>query len=83
MLRQQFQQRALGGFAEADLAEQLGVADNPDVSHTYAYIGDFGRALVLLGEAEQAFGQAWHVPNRDGLFRLSGSQWSLARRPAL
>jgi nucleoside-diphosphate-sugar epimerase len=41
------------------------VLGNPDVPHTYTYIGDFGRALVLLGSCEQAFGQAWHVPNPE------------------
>ena len=31
--------------------------------HTATYIGDFGKALVLLGEREEALGQAWHVPS--------------------
>jgi nucleoside-diphosphate-sugar epimerase len=31
--------------------------------HTYTYIEDFAKALVLLGERDDAFGQAWHVPN--------------------
>lgn len=34
-----------------------------DVPHTATYIEDFGRALVILGEREEALGQAWHVPN--------------------
>jgi nucleoside-diphosphate-sugar epimerase len=34
-----------------------------DVPHTTTYIADFGRALVLLGERDEALGQAWHVPN--------------------
>lgn len=33
-----------------------------DVPHTWNYIGDFGRALVLLGSREEAFGRAWHLP---------------------
>ncbi len=36
---------------------------DPDQPHTYTYIGDFGEALVRLGETEAAFGAAWHVPN--------------------
>jgi nucleoside-diphosphate-sugar epimerase len=36
---------------------------NIDVPHTLTYIGDFGKALVILGEHDEAFGQAWHVPN--------------------
>ena len=48
--------RALEGKA-AQLAGSL------DVPHTFTFIEDFGRALVLLGEREEALGQAWHVPN--------------------
>ena len=34
-----------------------------DIPHTHTYVKDFGRALVILGEREEADGQAWHVPN--------------------
>lgn len=34
-----------------------------DLPHTHTYVRDFGRALMLLGEREEADGQAWHVPN--------------------
>jgi nucleoside-diphosphate-sugar epimerase len=34
-----------------------------DAPHTHTYIGDFGKALVILGERDEADGQAWHVPN--------------------
>lgn len=34
-----------------------------DLAHTYTYIGDFGEALAILGDREEALGQAWHVPN--------------------
>jgi nucleoside-diphosphate-sugar epimerase len=34
-----------------------------DVPHTYTYVPDFGKALVILGEKGEADGQAWHVPN--------------------
>lgn len=34
-----------------------------DLPHTVTYIEDFGRALVILGERDEALGQAWHVPN--------------------
>jgi nucleoside-diphosphate-sugar epimerase len=34
-----------------------------DLPHTATYIGDFGRALVVLGERDEALGRAWHVPN--------------------
>ncbi|MFZ2424043.1 MAG: NAD-dependent dehydratase, partial [Anaerolineae bacterium] len=32
-----------------------------DLPHTTTYIGDFGKALVILGERDEALGQAWHV----------------------
>ncbi|MBL8098352.1 MAG: NAD(P)H-binding protein [Anaerolineales bacterium] len=34
-----------------------------DIPHTHTYIKDFGKALVILGERDEADGQAWHVPN--------------------
>jgi nucleoside-diphosphate-sugar epimerase len=34
-----------------------------DLPHTATYTGDFGRALVVLGERAEALGQAWHVPS--------------------
>jgi nucleoside-diphosphate-sugar epimerase len=38
---------------------------NLDVLHTYTFIDDFGKALVVLGEQEKALGQIWHVPNAE------------------
>ncbi len=34
-----------------------------DVPHSLTYISDFGEALAILGERDEALGQAWHVPN--------------------
>ncbi len=34
-----------------------------DLPHTHTYTKDFGRALVILGEQDQANGQVWHIPN--------------------
>lgn len=39
------------------------VLGNPDLPHTYSYVPDIGRALALLGEREEALGQAWHLPS--------------------
>lgn len=36
-----------------------------DLPHTYTFIEDFGKALVILGERDEALGQAWHVPNAE------------------
>jgi nucleoside-diphosphate-sugar epimerase len=38
-----------------------------DVPHTYTYVSDFGKGLVLLGAHEEALGQSWHVPNAPTL----------------
>jgi nucleoside-diphosphate-sugar epimerase len=34
-----------------------------DLPHTATYIEDFGKALVVLGERQEALGRAWHVPS--------------------
>jgi nucleoside-diphosphate-sugar epimerase len=34
-----------------------------DLPHTATYIGDFAVALVILGERDEAVGQAWHMPS--------------------
>ena len=41
-------------------AEVIGSLDQP---HTYTYVSDFGEALAILGERDEALGEAWHVPN--------------------
>jgi nucleoside-diphosphate-sugar epimerase len=41
-------------------AQLTGRADLP---HTHTFTRDFGKALVILGERDEADGQAWHVPN--------------------
>lgn len=41
-------------------AQLIGCTDQP---HTHTYLKDFGTALVLLGERDEADGQVWHVPN--------------------
>lgn len=33
-----------------------------DLPHTYSYIRDFAKGLVILGERAEADGQAWHIP---------------------
>ena len=36
---------------------------DPDVVHTYTYADDCARALVTLGQREEALGETWHIPN--------------------
>lgn len=35
---------------------------NIDLPHSFTFTEDFGRALVMLGERDEALGRAWHVP---------------------
>ncbi len=53
------------GFAVEGKAAS--VTGNLDAKHSYTYIEDIGRALVILGERDEALGQAWHVPNAETL----------------
>jgi nucleoside-diphosphate-sugar epimerase len=39
------------------------VIGNPDLPHTLTYLPDIGRALVMLGEREEALGRVWHLPS--------------------
>ncbi|HXX76930.1 MAG TPA: SDR family oxidoreductase [Ktedonobacteraceae bacterium] len=39
------------------------VVGNPDLLHTYTYVPDIGKGLVMLGERDEALGQAWHLPS--------------------
>lgn len=39
------------------------VLGNPSLPHSYSYMPDIGKALVILGERDEALGQAWHIPN--------------------
>jgi nucleoside-diphosphate-sugar epimerase len=36
---------------------------NPDVRHSLSFVGDVGRAMVMVGARDEALGRAWHVPN--------------------
>jgi nucleoside-diphosphate-sugar epimerase len=51
------------GFAVEGKAAS--VAGSLEAKHSYTYIDDIGKALALLGERDEALGQAWHVPNAD------------------
>jgi nucleoside-diphosphate-sugar epimerase len=50
-------------FPPALAGKAANFAGNLDAPHTATYIKDFGRSLAVLGEREEALGQAWHVPN--------------------
>ncbi len=52
-------------FARAIQGKPAQVLGNPDQPHTVTYLDDFARALVTLGDTEEALGQVWHVPNPE------------------
>ena len=39
------------------------VFGDPDQPHSFSYVPDIARALVSVGDTEDAMGQAWNVPN--------------------
>jgi len=53
-------ERAFGAVVRRKPAQVLG---DPDQLHTYTFIDDFARALVVLGEQDEALGEIWHVPS--------------------
>jgi nucleoside-diphosphate-sugar epimerase len=52
-------------FGRAVDGKSAQVAGNPDQPHTYTYTPDIGKGLVILGEREEALGQAWHLPSPE------------------
>jgi nucleoside-diphosphate-sugar epimerase len=56
--------RVFGRVLTGRAAQVIG---NPDRLHTYTFIDDFGKALVTLGEHDDALGRTWHVPSAPAL----------------
>jgi nucleoside-diphosphate-sugar epimerase len=54
-------------FGRAVQGKSAQVAGDPEQPHTYSYAPDIGRGLVILGEREEALGQAWHIPSPETL----------------
>lgn len=53
-------ERAFGPLVAGKAAQVIG---DPEQPHSYAYIEDVGKGLMLLGTQEQADGQVWHLPH--------------------
>jgi nucleoside-diphosphate-sugar epimerase len=45
----------------------VSVLGDPDLPHSWTYIADVARALVVLGSDERAWGRAWHTPSNPPL----------------
>jgi nucleoside-diphosphate-sugar epimerase len=50
-------------FGPAVAGKTIQLLGNPDLLHTYTYVPDIGRGLAILGERDEALGQAWHLPS--------------------
>ena len=63
-----FGPRVTQSFAGADVfrsamaGKPVRVNGDPALPHSYTYIKDIGKALVILGQHDEALGQAWHIP---------------------
>src|SRR5215216_973522 len=54
-------------FGRAVEGKSAQLAGDPDQPHTYTYVPDIGKGLVILGEREEALGRAWHLPSPETL----------------
>jgi nucleoside-diphosphate-sugar epimerase len=50
-------------FYPALAGKKTQVLGDPDQPHTYSYVPDIARGLVILGERSEADGGVWHLPN--------------------
>ncbi len=53
-------ERVFGYAVEGKTPQILG---DPNTLHDQTYMKDIGKALVLLAHTDDAYGQAWHIPN--------------------
>ncbi len=58
--------RVIPPMLQGKAAQMLG---NLDIPHSMTYIKDFGTAIAMIGASEDAYGQAWHVPNAPAISR--------------
>jgi len=77
-------------FGRAVAGKSAQVAGDPDQPHTYTYMPDIGKGLVVLGEREEALGRAWHLPNPETvttrefvhmIFEEAGGESKMQRAP--
>ena len=55
-------ERVFGAALEGKAAGALG---STDVPHSLSYLPDLARAMVILGDRDEAAGRAWHLPVTD------------------
>ena len=54
-------------FVPALAGKGVQLLADPDMPHTYTYLGDFARGLVTLGTSDTSNGQIWHLPSAETL----------------
>jgi nucleoside-diphosphate-sugar epimerase len=54
-------------FYPALSGKKAQVMGDPDLLHTYSYIPDISKSLAILGNRDEADGEAWHLPNAPAL----------------
>ncbi len=62
-------------FAAALAGRTTNLLGDIDMPHTYTYIRDFGRALVILSENDGALGRVWHVPSAPTVTTREMVRW--------
>lgn len=55
-----FGSRAIGA---ALAGKPISLLFEPDQLHTYTYVPDVARALIVLSEQKKSYGKAWHIPS--------------------
>jgi nucleoside-diphosphate-sugar epimerase len=61
------QQSAMGAgvFGAALRGRSANVVGDIALPHTYSYVPDIARGLVILGQREEALGEVWHLPGPE------------------
>lgn len=54
-------------FGAALKESSIDLLGNIDAPHTYTFIDDFARDLILLGSRDEALGEVWHTPNAPAI----------------
>jgi nucleoside-diphosphate-sugar epimerase len=79
-------------FPAALAGKAAQVLGNPDAPHTYSYTPDCARALITLGERDEALGEIWHLPSPETkttrevleiIFQLAGKPTKVQPAPKL
>ena len=77
-------------FKRALAGKSAQVVGDPDRLHTFTFIDDFGKALVTLGERDEALCRAWHVPSLtamtthkfvEAVYRTLGKPVKMSKAP--